>query len=94
MDPKASQRRSRLKYSFAIWFFAIWNVLAWLVAAHAIYHGQFNEGASGGHFIGVVRADQEPVKFWLMVLSLPIFGAFMMSYFVVSAVRESRRQRS
>jgi hypothetical protein len=92
--PEASQRGSRSKHSFAIWFFAVWNVLAWLFAAYAIYHGQFNEGAGGGQFIGVVHADQEPVKFWLMVLSLPVFGAFMMTYFVVSALRAGRASRS
>jgi hypothetical protein len=91
MDPKLSQRRS--KYSFAIRFFAVWNVLAWLGAACAIYRGQFNEGDEGGRIMGVVHASHEPGKFWVMVLMLPVFGAVMMSYFVVSAVRESRRQR-
>ena len=92
MNPNPSQPRGRWKHSFAIWFFAVWNVLVWLVAACAIYQGQFNEVASGGYFMGVVHADHEPGKFWLMVLGLPVFGAFMMTYFVVSAVRESRRQ--
>jgi hypothetical protein len=93
MDPKPSQRRSRLKHSSAIWFFAVWNVLVWLNAAYATYQGRFNEADSGGRLMGVVHADHEPGKFWLMVLALPAFGAIMMAYFVVGAVREARRQR-
>lgn len=93
MNLNPSQRRIFPKYSFAILFFAVWNVLVWTGVLYAVYHGQFNEVESGGRLMGVVHADREPGKFWLMVLSLPVFGAFMMTFFVVLAVRESRRRR-
>ena len=79
MDPDPSPRRSRSKYSLAIWLFAIWNGVAWIGAANA--------------FIGGSHAPRDPGEYWLTVLGLPAVGVLGMTCLLFSVARDSRRLR-